>query len=95
MTLTIALQNHTILTNSDHAVARDYLAQAITLAIENGLPRTPSQQQSLQAGQCLGMLRRLALYRAGQRLGRILERLDCRLRQRTGQHEHQPPFSHE
>ena len=86
MTLAIALQNHAILTDIRHSVTRDDLPQTITLAIQNGLPRTPSQQQSLQAGQCLSMLRRLALYRVGQRLGRILERLDCRLRQRTGQH---------
>lgn len=72
MTLAIALQNHAILTYIDHAITRDYLTQTITLAIQNGLPGSTPQQQALQAGQCLDMLRRLALYRASQRLGRIL-----------------------
>lgn len=49
MTLAIALQNHAILTNIDHSITRHELTQAITLAIQNGLPGTMPQQQALQA----------------------------------------------
>ena len=50
MTLAIALQNHPIRTDIRHSVTRDDLPQTITLAIQNGLPGSTPQQQSLQAG---------------------------------------------